>query len=262
MDGKGVATSIWISGQRVANADPGIVWVTAETSGGTVTATDFFYNSDNATDLSISNWNSAIRANGRDKFSATVQGLDLNGNPVVGGTKFNASAKYLAVGGGTFQDGFYSSTDLVEVVSVTLDEDLSTTGANDDGIGAYDTVTYWVPGGGSITVYCNLLTGDAYRKSSSIESPTTAQPGEVINLSVTVVDISGNPLADHTLNMTAGSGVVGGATQETDPIGEAFGFTWTAPALDGDYNVVVTDTDPRGSGMVLTQKITVKAAAK
>ena len=75
-----------------------------------------------------------------------------------------------------------------------------------------------------------------------------------------IADRYGNPLGDHTLNMTAANGVVGGATQETDAFGEAFGFTWTAPALDGDYNVVVTDTDPLGSGMVLTQKITVKAA--
>jgi len=54
---------------------------------------------------------------------------------------------------------------------------------------------------------------------------------------------------------------VTGGTQETNEYGEAFGFNWTAPVTEGDYNISVTDTDPRGGGLVLTIKITVQAAS-
>lgn len=259
--GKGIALSAWFAGNNVPTAD-GIVWIYAETSGGTVRDSNIFINSYVADTILVSGWNNSILADGESKFSIWIGALDVNRNYVVDGISFKAEANFLTVTGGVFSDGCFGSNDRVTVLSATLSKDYSTTGANDDGIGAVDQVTYWVGGNASITLTCNLLTGDAYSKASSIESPTTAQPGEVVNLSVAIADRWGNPLGDHTLNMTAGSGVVGGGTQESDEYGEAFGFTWTAPALDGDYNVVVTDTDPRGGGMVLTQKITVKAATK
>ncbi|MBU0985381.1 MAG: hypothetical protein KKA42_16020, partial [candidate division Zixibacteria bacterium] len=64
---------------------------------------------------------------------------------------------------------------------------------------------------------------------------------------------------DHTLQMTASGGIVTGGTQETDAYGEAFGFIWTAPGADGSYSIVVTDTDPRGGGLILTTDISVAA---
>ena len=137
--------------------------------------------------------------------------------------------------------------------------DASLTGANDDGIGAIDYVTYWAEGGASVTRACTLLTGTAYSGNSEISGSTSAIPGEQVRLSVTIADRWGNPLGDHTLNMTASGGVVTGGTQETDAYGEAYGFIWTAPAGEGDYNITVTDTDPLGGGMILTKKITVKA---
>jgi len=257
-DGKGIATSSWISGTIQPPAD-GIVWVYAETSGGTVQCSTFFYNSHRAAVLTVTGWQNTIPADGSSKFSPEVHAVDLNGNPVVGGTTFEARANYLTVTGGIFEDGYYSAKDMVDVTSVVLEEDFSTTGANDDGIGATDTVTYW-SGGGSITNFCVLLTGFAYSANSEINGETTAIPGEQVRLSAVIADRYGNPLADHTLNMTASGGVVTGGTQETNNYGEATGFIWTAPAGEADYNITVTDTDPRGGGMVLTLTITVKAA--
>jgi hypothetical protein len=120
-------------------------------------------------------------------------------------------------------------------------------------------VTYYT-GTCSVTETVALTTGYAYSGNSEITGPSTAQPGEQVRLSAIIADRWGNPLGDHTLNMTASDGVVTGGTQETNSYGEAVGFIWTAPALDGDYNITVTDTDPRGGGLVLTKKVTVKAA--
>ncbi|MCD6250354.1 MAG: hypothetical protein J7J98_08505 [candidate division Zixibacteria bacterium] len=259
MEGQGIATSTWFSGTNVPTAN-GRVWIYAETAGGTVIDSSMFYNSFVADTLSIVGWQTSLLADGESNFSVWVNAVDLNGNFVANGTMFSAEANYLTVSSGSFGDGCHSATDRVKIISSTLQVDNSVTGANDDGVGAVDWVTYWVDGGASISRVCSLLTGNAYSGTSSITGPTTAQPGELIRLSAIIADRWSNPLADHTLNMTANDGVVTGGTQETDAYGEAGGFQWTAPALDGDYNITVTDTDPRGGGMIITMKVTVKAA--
>ena len=258
--GKGIATSAWFAGNNVPTAD-GMVWIYAETSGGTVRDSSVFLNTHLPETLVITGWQNSLLADGTSNFSIWIEAFDLNDNFVVGGTTFEAEANYLTVAGGAFQNGCFSASDRVKVTSTTLDFDASLTGANDDGIGAIDFVTYWAQGGAAITRVCTLLTGTAYSGSSEISGPSTAVPGEQVRFSVTIADRWANPLGDHTLNMTVppSGGVVTGGTQETDAYGEAYGFIWTAPALEGDYNITVTDTDPRGGGMILTKKVTVKA---
>ena len=256
--GQGIATSTWISGNNVPTAD-GDVWIYAETSGGTVIDSSYFLNTHSAALLVVTGWQNTLLADGQANFWATVEAYDLNGNFVIGGTTFEGQANYLTVGGGVFQDGVYSAMDDTKVTSATLDRDASLTGANDDGIGVIDYVTYTAEGGASVTLACVLLTGTTYSGSCEINGASTCQPGEQVRLSVKIGDRWNNPLGDHTLNMTASDGVVTGATQETGDYGEAFGFIWTAPAGEGDYNITVTDTDPLGGGVVLTMKIAVKA---
>jgi adhesin/invasin len=256
--GRGIATSTWISGNNVGTAD-GDVWVYAETSGGTVSDSSMFINSGASVTLFLTDWQPTLLADGEDKFIATIHGRDINDNFLVDGYPFEAEASYLTVTSGAFKDGWNSSSDHVTVTSTTLSRDASLTGGNDDGIGAVDLVTYYT-GTASVTGTVQLLTGDSYGGNSQVNGPSTAQPGEQIRLSAVIADRWGNPLGDHTLNMTAADGVVTGGTQETNGYGEASNFIWTAPALDGDYNINVTDTDPRGAGLVITKKITVKAA--
>jgi len=258
-DNKGIATSAWLSGNNVPTAD-GKVWVFAETSGGTVLDSVLFYNTHFAATVTVTGWQDHILADGDASFWATVHAVDLNDNPVIGGTPFTSEPNYLTVANGTFEDGCYTSMGRVKVVSTTLQHDRSLTGANDDGIGAIDYVTFRAEGGAAITMACELWTGAAYSGNSMISGPTTALPGETIQLMVTVADRWGNPLGDHTLNMTASGGVVSSASHESNEFGEAIGYQWTAPAGEGDYNITVTDTDPRGSGMILTFKVNVKAA--
>jgi hypothetical protein len=256
--GKGIATSAWFAGNNVPTAD-GLVWIYAETSGGTVRDSAVFLNTHLPETLVITGWQNSLLADGTSNFSIWIEAFDVNDNFVVGGTTFEAEANYLTVAGGAFQNGCFSASDRVKITSATLDFDASLTGANDDGIGAIDYVTYWAQGGAAITRVCTLLTGTAYSGNSQISGPSTAAPAEQVRFSVKIADRWANPLGDHTLNMTASGGVVTGGTQETDAYGEAYGFIWTAPAGEGDYNITVTDTDPRGGGMVLTKKVTVKA---
>jgi hypothetical protein len=258
MHNNGHAVSWWYSGKTVPTAD-GVVRIYAETSGGTVLDSSLFYNSWTAATLTITSWQASILADGSRSFTAEIAAADGNGNFVINGTTFEGEAIFLNVAGGSFSDGCYGAAGSSRVTSVVLDRDWSTTGANDNGIGAIDTVKYWTKSGASVMAECALLTGPAYSSKCEITGPTSAVPGEQVRLSVKVADRWGNPLGDHTMNITASGGVVTGGTQETDTYGEAYGFIWTAPALDGDYNIVVTDTDPLGSGMVLTKKITVKA---
>ncbi len=256
-DLEGIASTKWISGTNVPTAD-GQVLVIAETAGGTVADTSMFYNSHITDTLIVTGVPASMPANGIATATVKVTGLDFNGNPVIGGTTFEVDAIYLNVAGGALEDGCYSSSDYAKISSVALQEDYSLTGGNDDGIGAYDTV-YYRSGASAVSSFPVILTtGFTYRGNSTINGETSASPGEAIYFSVTIKDRFGNPLGDHTLNMTASGGVVSGASQETDGYGEANGFIWTAPAVAGDYTITVTDTDPRGGGIALSKTVTVE----
>ncbi len=264
-DHEGIATSVWICGHNIDTATnvlptdrgAGRVLVMAETSGGTVADTGFFYNSHFPAVLSVSGAPASMDADGEDEASVTVYAVDLNNNPVASGTSFNAEAKYLNVAAGTFEDGCYYSNARVKITSVVLKRDYSLTGGNDDGIGAVDLVEYWCKGGASITFPVTLLTATAYTPNCTFDGQTTASPLEVVSFSAIIVDRYGNPLGDNTLVMTAPDGVVTGGTQSTNEFGEATGFIWTAPNSAGSTTITITDTDPRG-GVVLTKLVNVE----
>jgi len=255
-DLEGIASTKWISGTNVATAD-GQVLVIAETAGGTVVDTGMFFNSHIPDTLVVTGVPSSMPANGATKAVVYVTGLDFNGNPVVGGTSFEADATYLKVQGGSLEDGCYSASARVKITSATLQEDHSLTGGNDDGIGAYDVVYYWSGASAFSAFNVTLTTGNAYSGNCAINGASSAALGEAVYYSVTIKDRFNNPLGDHTLNMVASGGVVTGATQETDGYGEANGFIWTAPAVAGDYTITVTDTDPRG-GITLSKTVSVE----
>ncbi|MDH4156719.1 MAG: hypothetical protein OEW00_05530, partial [candidate division Zixibacteria bacterium] len=264
-DHEGVASSVWICGHNIDTAPnvlptdrgAGRVQVMAETSGGTVADTGFFYNSHFPAVLSVTGAPASMDADGEAEASVTVYAVDLNNNPVASGTSFNAEASYLNVVGGSFEDGCYFSNARVKITSTTLKRDYSLTGGNDDGIGAVDNVEYWCPGGASVTFPVVLLTAKAYTPNCSFNGQTSASPLEVVNFSAIITDRYGNPLGDHTLVMTASDGVVTGGTQRTNEFGEAIGFVWTAPNSAGTATITITDTDPRG-GIILTKMVTVE----
>lgn len=255
-DLEGIVSTIWFSGNNVATAD-GIVWVKAETSGGNVVCSTYFFNSSYTASITTSGLPTTMQADGTDVTTVVVSGFDVNGNPVDDGVSFEGGSRYIASSGGTFENGCYSPSGRVEIKSTTLDMDRSTPGGNDDGIGAIDSLKFW-SGIAYVSYPIILTTGHAYSGNCSIEAISKASAGEVVNVSALIADRWGNPLGDHTLNMSASGGVVAGASQETNAYGEANGFTWTAPAGLGDYTITVADTDPRGSGITIDVKITVE----
>lgn len=253
---EGVVTTKWISGTNVPTAD-GIVEVICETAGGTVADTSYFINSHLPSTIEATGMPATMEADGVSKAVVWVSAVDLNGNFVINGTPFDADANYLLVESGTFEDGCNISADRVKITSATLNQDYSLTGGQDDGIGAIDYVSYW-SGGAFVSYPVQLLTGRAYTPNCEVTNgPTNVAPGEQARFTIEVKDRYGNPLGDHTIVMSAASGTVSGATQETNGNGEATGFVWTAGAGLGDVNITFTDTDPRG-GVVITHKVTIE----
>lgn len=252
----GIAQTKWISGNNVPTAD-GRVVVIAETSGGTVVDSGGFFNS-YVLDTMISSdaVPASMLADGKDVVVIEFTGWDLNMNPVIDGTAYDADARILGVEGGAFAYGGGTvSVSRTKITSARLEEDRSLTGGNDDGIGAVDTVWYW--GGTANSAYpIALTTGPAYSANCEVKGPNSLTLGETAHLSVFIRDRFENPLGDHTIILTASSGIVGGATQNTNGYGEAAGFNWT-PADTGSVNLIFQDTDPRGTNAVLTHRISV-----
>lgn len=243
-DHEGIATTLWFSGNNVDSAD-GRVYIMAETSGGTVADTSLFFNTHYPDTLICYGVPTSLPADGATKAVVTVTGYDLNDNPVINATAFEGDANYLTVSGSVLSDGCYSASARVKITSTVLKRDNSLTGANDDGIGAIDYIQYW-SGSGAYSVYpCSLLTDYAYSGNSSIDGQTSASPGETIYFTVIIKDRSGNPLGDHTINVSATVGAVTPNTGETNAYGEAGPFTWTA-GVAGDYTITANDVDPRG----------------
>ncbi|MEW6049555.1 MAG: hypothetical protein AB1644_00590 [Candidatus Zixiibacteriota bacterium] len=255
-DHEGIALSKWFSGNNVTTAN-GRVLVIAETNGGTVVDTSMFYNSHYTDTLTVIGAPATMLADGTSKAVVILRGVDLNGNPVIGGTLFKADANYLTVQGGTLEDGCLSATSRATIESAVLDMDQSRTFGNDDGIGATDYVQFWCEPGAGVVVAIQMLTGNAYAGRSTVNCVSSAAPLETIDIGASIKDRWGNPLGDHTLNVSVGATALG--SMESDSYGEAYGVTWTPAASDtGSFTVRVVDADPRG-GITITKKVTVQS---
>ena len=263
---EGIAKSLWFSGQNGYNGIPadGRVWIYAETAGGTVVDSVMFYNSGPIGSITAYNIPASLPADGISTASILVEGLDINGNPVPDATVFRVDVSpggVLSITDGSFADGCHYSTCVSEIVSNVLSRDYSLTGADDDGIGAVVTFTYSDPSGSLAEPYTlNLTTTTASRKLSTIDvDPLTADYNQKIYITIEIEDSWGNPLGDHTINLTATAGALASATAETDANGEAT-FILTAPNVSSGVEeifIVATDTDPLGNSLELTKKITI-----
>ncbi len=253
-DLEGIVSTKWFAGNNVPTAD-GRVWIYAETSGGNVVDSSMFFNTHYPDTLIVSGVPASIPADGNTKYYAWVLGLDLNGNPVIGGTRVSAEANFLLAAGAVLQNGCYSATDRVEIKSKTLPMDYSLTGANDDGIGFVDYVTYWHPAGAVSSFPVQMTTSTAHAASSSVKTIGSVAGGATAYFTATIVDRFGNPLGDHTLNITPPSGSASPSSVETNAYGEAY-FSWVTPVAAGTYVISVQDTDPRG-GIVLSVQVTI-----
>ncbi|MDH4034802.1 MAG: hypothetical protein OEV80_13495, partial [candidate division Zixibacteria bacterium] len=247
---EGIATSKWFSGNNVNTAD-GRVWVYAETAGGTVADTAMFFNTHYPDTLIVTGVPASMYADGESKAYVWITGIDLNQNPVVGGTPFNADANLLTAVGASLENGCWGASARVDLRTKVLKQDFSVTGVDDDGIGGVDYIAYWHPAGALSSFYVTLTTGTAYSGTSRLSVGGSPGPGETAYLTCLIKDRPGNPLADHTILLPDAS------TVETNTYGEAY-FTWEVPLAPGSYVVTVIDQDPRGNGIQLSVTITVE----
>lgn len=251
---EGIARSIWISGTQfeIPTAD-GIVWIWAETAGGTVRCSTYFYSSSLPDTMFVEGLPSSMVADGVSKAYPVVTALDVNRNPVVSGTAFTgrATGDLVSLSGGTFENGCWGSSAEVIVSSKVLTQDFSMTGANDDGIGGITTVTFKHGAGASVSQNVTLTTGVAYSGNSSLTMENSPAGGETAVMKVTIKDRPGNPLGDHTIELPDLS------TLETDSFGEAQ-FGYVVPVAPGSYTVTVKDLDGRGSDLMFSVTITVE----
>jgi len=264
-DSTGVASAIFRTGPP---QDDGIVWVWAETSGGTVVGSTFFINSFIPSIIYLTMWPQSLLANGESDATFKADVRDLNNNFVMDGTAVEAKAKFGTAGSGGTEDGCYASEFEGNYRSPILKQDFSLTGLDDDGIGAIDVITV-KSGFVSTTIVCTLTTVSSFYEESEISVEASSVPYGAAGLPIRAIikDRYGNPLGDHTLTATisAGSIVPGTAVQETNGFGEAFGFQFNAPAdSTGGKSAVISirDGDPRGSGLVMTTTLTFTAKKK
>lgn len=271
-DSTGVAEVVFRTGYP---QDDGIVWVKAETSGGTVAESTFFFNSGLPASVNILMSPQSLTANGASKATIWSDVRDVNDNFVIDGTTVKNIAQYGTAGTGGTTDGCHASIYEDTYTAPILDQDFSMTGGVDNGIGAIDVITSR-SGFTSSAVVCTLLTSSSFYQKSSIALNSGTIPYDATGVPIRVIikDRYGNPLGDHSLEATISAGtLVGGTgTQKTNTYGEAFGFLFnapTAPPPDTTGNIpntpaliTVTDNDPRGGGLVLTAKITYSAEEK
>jgi hypothetical protein len=258
-DHKGVAPTTWISAANDPG-DDGIVWIIAETSGGTVKDSVAFINSDFLDSINVIGWPSSLYVDGEDNADFTLLLYDLNNNPVINFLEIDHTERFLTISIEKSENQCFGSFSSATVKREgPLNRDYLLSGAVDDGIGAIDNVTFFLENGFQSKV-CTLLTGSSYSKNSSIDELVgSLSGGQSAPFGATVKDRFGNPLGSHTLVASASAGTITTGTQSTNLYGEAFGFQFTAPldTLIKEAVIVVFDTDPRGNNMRLTKKVVI-----
>ncbi len=248
-DLEGRVETFWMSAPE--DTDDGLVWVYAETAGGTVRDSTAFYNSWFPVTLNVLSAPASIEAASGAEAYLYLEALDVNGNPVINGTGVKAEGSFLDVENGSFSDGCSGATARLKITSTVLSRDYSMVGTTDDGIGAIDNVFCYTSSGASVTVPIPLATGQAYSKGSEIDGEVSLSYSQQTTYWVYIRDRAGNPLGNHALNVTATGGTVTGASPTTNSYGEAT-FSFTAPDSTWVANnsskvtVKVVDTDPRG----------------
>ena len=271
-DTSGVATVAFRTGLP---QDDGIVRIKAETSGGTVVESTFFINSYIPATIDVDMSTHRLLANGNTEAIIWSDVRDLNGNYVIDGTIVKNKPLFGTAGTGATKDGCNASVFEDTYKSPVLDQDYSMTGGTDNGIGAIDVITSRSGFVGQ-QVVCTLLTSTSFYLKSTIALNSTSIPYNATGVPIRVIikDRYGNPLGDHTLaaSISAGTMVGGTTTQKTNTFGEAFGFLFNAPAPPPPDStgkipntpalITVTDSDPLGSGLVLSTKITYSAEEK
>jgi len=256
---RGVAYSTWLSGYDKTGHD-GRVWIYAETAGGTVRDSVMFFNSDYLDTIVLSGFPTSLVVDGEDEQEFILNLFDLNNNPVINGLFVDHSERFLSIGVGASKNECSGSRAIGTAKRVLpLSRDYVMSGVADDGIGAIDTVAFYLENAYTIGI-CSLLTGQSYgRNSNIIDLSSSVDSGQTIPFNIEIKDRFGNPLGSHSVTASASAGTILTGTQTTNLYGEAYGFQFLADMGSGVSKVTISvvDNDPRGNGMVITTTISI-----
>lgn len=268
-DEMGLVETKWLSGYEDVTAD-GIVWIFAETNGGTLVDSGYFINSwipytiEFVTDpmSGLEPFPGHINADGTSSKFFYIEVRDVNDNYVDANTEIDLESDILNVASGFVEDGCNASRVRTFMMSVILEYDHSMNGSQDDGIGAVDIISANYSSIVNSAMPCTLLTGPAYSRECRVEVPASVNEGMSVPFTVTIKDRWGNPLGDHALVATVtGGGSITNANQSSDMYGEAVGFTYNAPAPgSGVTSVIISieDTDALG-GITFNEVVTINS---
>ena len=254
----GIASAIWRSGDP---RNDGIVWIRAETSGGTVLDSVAFISSGPAASITFLSAPTSIAASSRAKAQMLLEVLDVRGNFVIEATPVEIFTTFGSAAGGTVTDGCNYSTLETEFISEIPLEDYSPV-SPDDGICAVATIVAR-SGPISATHQVNLLSGPAYFRNSTIEFFGELVVGATVPVEVTIKDRQTIPLGGHQVVLTATAGAITGSPAITDRYGTAT-FMYTAPAdtsIASTVYLTATDNDPLG-GISVAHKVTILPSVK
>jgi len=260
-DPQGVINALWTD----CGPGPfGMVTVTAETAGGSVTGSvNFIASGCPASVTFVSASPGAILADGESRSVIRVQVLDENGLYVKEGTPVYFSTNWGRILPDTSftRDGVHESVALATLISERLTEDYSMPDSTKgDGIGTVATVTAeanFAGDSGTVT----FLTGQSDIGKSELDAPSPMGLGARAIVTAAIRDFHENPLGGHQVEFVCSDGLFDNGL---DTISAFTGATGVASAVyfaPGDTNTVVIsvrDLDTRGGNLGLNRVITVR----
>jgi adhesin/invasin len=260
-DARGVISAEWTD----CGPGPfGIITVTAETAGGTVTGTmNFIASGCPSTVVFVSASPSAILADGESQSVLRFQVLDENGLYVVEGTPVYFSSDWGSIDPDTTytRDGVHESVALSTLTSEVLTQDYSMPSSTaDNGIGVVANVkaeSNFASAQGSVT----FTTGYSDLNQSKLEAPTPMGVSARAIVTAAMKDYHENPLGAHAVEFFCSDGLFSNGlntvTAYTGVVGVA-NAVYFAPADTNTVVISIRDLDARGGNLGLNRVITVR----
>lgn len=260
-DARGVIVAEWTD----CGPGPfGVVTVTAETSGGTVTGNINFIASGCPASVNfISASPGAILADGESESILRFQVLDGDGFYVKEGMPVFFSTDWGTISPDTSytRDGVYESVALATLTSQVLTQDYSMPSSTvDDGVGVVATVTaesYFASAQG----FVQFLTGLSDLDASKLDAPTPIGEGSRAVITAAMKDFHLNPLGAHEIEFFCSAGLFDNGfntfTSYTGNAGVA-NAVFFAPIDTQSVVISIRDLDARGGNLGLNKVINVR----
>lgn len=260
-DARGVIVAEWTD----CGPGPfGVVTVTAETSGGTVTENmNFIASGCPASVTFISASPSAILADGGSKSILRFQVLDGDGFYVREGMPVFFSTDWGTISPDTSytRDGVHESVALATLTSQVLTQDYSMPSSTvGDGVGVVATVTAesnFASAQGSV----QFLTGLSDLDASKLEAPSPVGEGSRAVITAAMKDFHLNPLGAHEIEFFCSAGLFdNGLNTFTSYTGNAgvANAIFFAPIDTQSVVISIRDLDARGGNLGLNRVINVR----